>query len=292
MSDRCFRFGFHAGTQKTFLQSVMSAHRSGATGIQMFMGNPRGYAFKQLDPALCKAVKEYVQNYNLFFISHSPYVLNLARPLYNTDTKGLERYVNDITVNFNMGGVGSIVHMGSNVKELCQTMDKCFEIFVKNLQWVAERIPDGAYIVLENMSGSGQQMCCNMNEWTCFWNEYVDENLKKRIRWCIDTAHLYANGEYDISEPEEVERFQQDFAEKIGWEYVICIHLNGSKSKLKSHKDCHADISFEKCGEIDSQGLAAIVNLASKTGVSVILETPGDEESLSTQLMLIQQWSK
>ena len=205
--------------------------------------------------------------------------------------RSLQRYATDQINITNLGGCGcgSVLHMGANVANLHQSTDTACQNFVDNLDWVLENTPESSTIFLENMAGCGTRMCCKMKEWSRFWNYYLDSDLQSRVKWCVDTAHLFATGEYNISNPDEVERFYADFDKNIGWDNLGCFHFNNSKAKCKSFHDIHADLTS---GYIETAGMEALCKLATKTGKPMILETPANSQSLEEQFGLIKKWGK
>ena len=284
------KYGHHASIDRGYLSAVERTVSFGAKAVQVWTGNSKGYACKLIPPEVYEPVAEFVKENDVFLIAHSPYILNFARPLQN-DEKGLralERYVKDLTNITNLGGVGSVLHMGSNVKEIKQDMAAAYDTFVENLWWVVERMPDNAVIILENMAGGGTRMCCEMSEWSEFWNDHVDDELKKHVKWCVDTAHLFAVGEYNLSKRREAMRFYKEFDENIGWEHLLCLHFNGSKTALGSHHDNHADIGPQTSGLIETKGLRQLARIAGATGKPLILEVPTDEHTLFDQFDVIE----
>lgn len=288
------KWGCHASVANGYLNAVETSLMHNCKAIQIWTGNNKSYNCKIFEKDMTTPVKKLVEKNDVFLIAHSPYILNFARPLQESPAgkRALQRYVTDMNNISALGGVGSVLHMGSNVKELKQTMNQAYSLFVDNLLWVASRTPENSIIILENMAGGGNRMCCKMDDWGYFWRNYILSNsvLKKRVRWCVDTAHLYATGEYDLSKSEEIQRFHDDFSEQIGWEYLLCFHFNGSKTAFGSKRDNHADISSEKCGLIDSSGMRVLAGIAATTDKPLILEVPTDTVSLSDQFECIEEW--
>ncbi len=286
------KYGYHPSINRGYLSAIERPLVLDAGAVQLWMGNSKGYASKIQPATVYEPVAELVAEHDVFLIAHSPYLLNFARPLQESETglKALQRYVNDLINVTNLGGVGSVLHMGSNVKDLKQDMSAAYENFVENLWWVVERMPDNAIIILENMAGGGTRMCCEMEDWAEFWNDYVDVSLKHHVRWCVDTAHLYATGEYDLSKRTEAMRFYRDFDKHIGWEYLLCFHFNGSKTALGSHRDNHADIGPQTSGLIETKGLRQLARIAGATDKPMIMEVPIDEHSLTDQFELVESW--
>jgi deoxyribonuclease IV len=282
--------GFHISVEKKHYHSVIQkCQQLGINGCQIWLGNNKSYYSKLLEKEEYEPIYNNIKKTGFFLIAHSPYILNFARPLINDNTgqKALDRYIRDLVNIKNLGGIGCVLHMGSNVLNL--PIKECYATFIKNLEWVVENMPNDVYIILENMAGGGKRMCCKMKEWADFWN-LVPNKLRDRILWCIDTAHLYAAGEYDISKKSESIRFYNDFSKLIGWDYVLCFHFNGSKSKFASHIDNHADIGYEKAGEIEIIGLKELAFIAGKTVKPLILEIPGDTYTTEEQTSIIKSW--
>lgn len=283
--------GFHISTTSGIINSFEKGLELGADAFQIWTGNPHRYQTNMLGEKICTEVKKYVNKNKIFLISHSPYILNYAVDHTKDEGEALDRYIKDLVNIVNIGGVGSVLHMGSNCKKYEQSMEDAYRNFVKNLEYVIERVPKKAFIILENMAGGGERMCCKLQDLSYFWNTFVPSKLKDRIYWCIDTAHLFVAGEYNIGEVKEVERFYNDFEREIGWDNILCFHFNGSKHKFASRHDVHADIGPQKSGEIDSSGLRELARITFETNKHLIMEIPGDEYSVQDQLNLIKKWT-
>ena len=279
--------GFHPSINRGFLCAIERSISYGATCAQMWMGNSKGYASRMIPEAEYEPVAKLVKENNFFLIAHSPYILNFARPLQESPVglSALNRYIRDLQNVTNLGGVGSVLHIGSAVD---QDSDQALDTFVDNLRWVIERMPEKATIILENMAGGGKQLCTTMEQWGELWNEKLDPSDHSRIKWCIDTAHLFAAGEYNVSSPRMVDRFRRDFDETIGWDDLLCFHFNGSKSGFGSHKDCHDDIGS---GKIANAGLCRVAQIAAETNKPMILEVPVESFTLLEQFETVTKWS-
>jgi len=287
-------YGYHFSIQKGYNDAIETAINLDAKSVQLFTGNKQSYATTMVEPKIYKIINMVIKDYDIFLINHSALILNFARPLYE-ESKGssaLNRYLKDLINITNLGGLGSVLHMGSNVKDLNIDMKQAYKNFANNLKWIIERKPVNAIIILENMAGGGTQMCCKMADWADFWNNYIDDESKKHIKWCVDTAHLYACGEYDLSKCTEILRFYKDFNTNIGWDNIACFHFNGSKTKLGSKKDQHADIGPKNSGYIETKGLCKLAKIACKTNKPIILEVPCDEYSINDQFDVIRSWFK
>lgn len=291
LSAKLPKYGFHSSTADGYFAAIDILEMFKATAVQIWVGNNKSYNYKEIPSEKYEVVAELVKERDIFLIAHSPYILNFARPLQDAPgQKALNRYLNDLINIKNLGGVGSILHMPSNVKELKQSTTDAYKMLVRNLEWIIERKPRDVYIILENMAGGGAQICAKMADWGDFWQNHVPKSVKRHVRWCVDTAHLYAAGEYDLSKRSEALRFYKEFDENIGWNYLLCFHFNGSKSAFGSNHDKHADIGVEKCGQILTKGMRQLARIAGATDKPIIMEVPCDEIELVMQCAIINSW--
>lgn len=280
-----FRVGYHVPVSGDYLKAVRHAHLDNdATAIQIWTGNPKSYHAKHLENT--EPARQYVEDNNLFLISHSPYILNFAR---DPDPKILNRYITDLKNIHNLGGKGSVLHMGFNVKTIKKSHEEACRTMIKNLDLVAQKTPKDSTMILENMAGKGTAMCCKMDEWAAF-SEEIPEDLYKRISWCVDTAHLHGVGEYNLSMRREAMRFYDDFDSQIGWDHLLCFHFNGSAAALGSCKDLHADIGHDMAGVIESKGLRHLARIAQETEKPLIMEIPAMESPVAWQIATVRSW--
>ena len=273
--------GYHTNFHNSYLETIKYAHlENHANCIQLFIGNPKSYKSSPISNP--KSAKDYVEANNLFLISHSPYIINFARP---NNTPGISRYIMDLNNIHSIGGYGSVLHMGYNVLKDPDVN----RTFIKNLDSVLTEVNPYPNMIIENMSGKGTAMCCKLDEWAEF-NEELPEDICKRVVYCVDTAHLHGEGSYNLSMRREVMRFYEDFDNLIGWDKISCFHYNGSNTHLGSCADLHADIGNEMCGMIESKGMRHLARIAHQTHIPLILEVPCNDFPVLWQIETIKSW--
>lgn len=78
---------------------------------------------------------------------------------------------------------------------------------------------------------------------------FIIEQAKEpdRLCVCLDTAHLFAAG-YDISTLRGVRKVFSEFEKIVGFERLVALHLNDSKTGLNSRVDRHDHIGKGKIG--------------------------------------------
>jgi deoxyribonuclease-4 len=276
--------GYTPGKEKNFYNTIKKANSIGATAIQVWTGSPYSNNYSKIECTDAANTKTYIRENTIHLISHSPYVINFAR---ENQIASQKRLIADLENIESLGGSGTVLHTGKNVKTIGQSYKQAEENFTENIRKVLENYSGSSNILLENMCGCGSSMWCELSPWVNYWNEYP---YKDRTRWCIDTAHLYAAGEYDISKKSESLRFYNDFSDHIGWQYVDCIHFNGSLVGFGAKNDRHADIDFINSGCIKTKGLRQFARIAFMNNTPLILETPG-EISMKQQIDLIKSWN-
>lgn len=142
---------------------------------------------------------------------------------------------------------GVVIHPGSRnsrgVKlELTETLDNIIHSVIDIYHMGNE---DLGYLYLENSAGEGSKVFKNIEEMKYVikklenFKDANGEHIIRNVRICIDTCHLFAAGDYDISKPREIRRFKEDFSREIGLKYIKLIHLNDSKYEFGSKKDVH-----------------------------------------------------
>ena len=93
----------------------------------------------------------------------------------------------------------------------------------------------------------------------------------ERLGVCLDTAHLLASG-HELRSAEGLEATVTSFAETVGLERLVMVHLNDSKTPLGSNRDRHENIGE---GEIGREAMRLIVNHRAFADIPGILEVPG-----------------
>jgi deoxyribonuclease-4 len=97
--------------------------------------------------------------------------------------------------------------------------------------------------------------------------------VRGRVAFCLDTAHLHAVG-YDLS---EVERVWDEFDRVIGIERLKCLHLNDSRAAAGSRVDRHEWIAE---GRIGPEPFRRIMRNPDLARVLKIIETPKRDDQL------------
>jgi deoxyribonuclease-4 len=91
----------------------------------------------------------------------------------------------------------------------------------------------------------------------------------ERLGICFDTAHAFAAG-YELRTREGYEATWTEFAEELGLDRLMAVHLNDSKKDLGSRVDRHEHIGQ---GQLGLEPFRFLLNDARFRGLPMTLET-------------------
>lgn len=255
--------GRHFNINKNLLNTIKIANEKFKVNcIQVFLKAPARYSFckiKNFDE-----INKYVTDNKLKLCSHSTYLCNLAKK--GTDNKYFKMVIDDINCMYKLGGFGTVVHVGKSCKN---DKKECFNNMIENVKYILDSTENGTFI-LETAAGQGTEMLVKIEEMAEFYNSF-EEKYKNRIKFCIDTCHIFAAG-YNLNSIEEINLYFDTFDSLIGLNNVSVIHFNDSKCDCGTRKDRHESIG---CGKIKLESLKYIYNKLNDLGIPIVLETKG-----------------
>lgn len=251
--------GGHVSIAGGLHKSVERAVAEGFNAMQIFVSSPRSfkpntYTQDHIDQFLHAYKVSNMQK--LFF--HAIYLINLGSEneyLHMLSVNSLKNY---LQVGAMLGSNGTIVHIGSgSIEKVCDS-----------LAHILFDTPTSQNILIENMA-SGKRIIFDLQQ--CV--EILEKVQSDRIKFCIDTQHLFASG-IDIRQKEMVSSWFDDVERLIGIEKIACIHANDSKTTCGSQHDRHENIGD---GEIGIEGFKTFFSDSRIRDIPIILEVPGLE---------------
>jgi deoxyribonuclease-4 len=170
---------------------------------------------------------------------------------------------------------GVVIHMGKNTEK--NPVEKCFENFVNSIIKILEKTESlKANIILETSCKSDNDLFFRIEQLGKLYKQ-IPENYRKRVKFCIDTCHVFVSG-YDISTLEGVKDFFALFNKEIGLENIVLIHLNDSKVSLGKGTDRHEMIGKGFIFKDNNRSLKEIFRVSKKLKIPMISETHADIE--------------
>lgn len=260
------RLGAHVSTAGGLAKAVQNAVKIGAQSVQIFGSSPQQWKTKfpsENEAADFKAALEKNKIGPVYL--HASYLANVAGPNEVIRFQSIANLADHLKIANKLGAKGLIFHLGSAMD---LPRGEAIENIIAAVKAVLEKEKGEAKLILENSSGGGGKIGVDLDEL-----EQIFSGIgSNRVGVCVDTAHLFQAGQIKNYSPEEIEKFLDDFDEKIGLENLFVLHVNDSKTEFDSRHDRH-----ENLGE-GYIGLQAFKNLAAEERLwdkDWILEVPG-----------------
>lgn len=272
-----WNIGAHISFSQKIASTVKEAINNGMYTVQFFMGNPKSFKRQIISEEDIKNTQILTKKFPMHIFSHFPYVANFAGKssvdgLAWNGNSTIDLYLMNIITELEYElyilskiGNGVIIHPGSNPDR-----EKGHITVSKTLNKI--KFPEGSMLILENCAGEGNKLCSTLEELKIIF-ENVDKDKRKNIGICIDTAHIWGQGDYDLRDIKEVDRLFNDFQEIIGMEYFKVLHLNDSEVLLGSKKDRHACIGAGYIWKESFDSLLYLLNKCTYFNIPMVLET-------------------
>lgn len=278
--------GAHTPFCKNIYDSLKKSIDEGMTCTQFFMGNPKSFIRSIITQEDIDSSLELCKKFPLHVFSHFPYVSNLAGKkkvlVWNGNTeqdiktlKIIEQLEYELGILSNFDNNGVIIHPGNHidrekgVKAISQSINKI-------------NFKSNSNLLLENSAGQGTTLATTFEEIKAILDG-VSKNKLKHVGVCLDTAHIFGYGLYNLSDCKEVEKMFDDFDRVIGLDRLKLIHLNDSKVKLGSRKDRHACIGTGFIWGENKNSLMLLLNKCKTLSIPLLLETEiSDVSSVSS----------
>jgi deoxyribonuclease IV len=255
--------------------ALASAAELGCEALQVFTGNPRGWALTPGKPAEDAAFREACAERGLRVFIHSPYLVNPGSPTPATWERSVATVAHNLVRAAEIGAEGVVVHTGSYVdpsgsaEQHAAAMGRVRD----GLLPVLERLGDDAapWLLLEPTAGQGRSLCAGVEDLPAYLAA-VDDHPKAGI--CLDTCHVFAAGA-PLDEPGGATAVVDRIVEIGGPERLRLVHANDSMDVRGAFKDRHQRIG---AGHIGEAAFAELFAHPARVGVPRILETPGSRE--------------
>jgi deoxyribonuclease IV len=238
------------------------AAAAGAEVIQVFAGNPRGWATAPGDPAQDAVLREA----GLPVFVHAPYLINLGSADELTASRSVSALGHALRRGAEIGARGVVVHTGSAVGG---TREAALRQVASGLLPLLDKLGDGGPdVLLEPMAGQGQMLCADVSE----LEAYLDAlERHPRAGICLDTCHVFAAG-HDLTAAGGPAAMLDALVRAAGPGRVKLVHANDSAAGCGSRRDRHANIG---AGQIGAGPFGELLHHPVLAGVPFVAETPG-----------------
>ncbi|MGN6576493.1 MAG: TIM barrel protein, partial [Nocardioides sp.] len=179
--------GTHVQVGKGLVTGALTqADALGCETIQVFAGNPRGWAASAGDPRVDAAFREATAARGMRVFVHAPYLVNLGSPTPATYEKSVATVAHNLKRAAEIGAEGVVVHTGSCVDE--STVDAAWRQVREGLLPLLDVVAgdDAPWLLLEPTAGQGRSLCAGVDELAPYL-EALDHHPKAGI--CLDTCN-------------------------------------------------------------------------------------------------------
>lgn len=272
--------GTHLSTRGRLALVPERAADMGAEAIQIFVGNPRGWATPPGDPAADAAFRAGVAEHGITVLIHSAYLVNLGSPAQLTYERSIASVAHAFSRGAALGARGVVVHTGSCVT--AGGRDAALRRVREALLPMLDALPgDAPDLWLEPTAGQGQSLAAGIDD----LGPYLDAlDRHPRAKICLDTCHAFAAG-HDLAAPGGMTSTLDRLVSVAGTGRLAAVHANDSVDRCGTFRDRHARIG---AGRIGLEPFRELLAHPAVAGLAVVLETPGGPEAHAADVELLK----
>jgi len=251
--------------------ALATAVARGHEALQVFVGNPRGWALSAGDPREDAAFRDGAAEAGVRTFVHTPYLVNLGSPTATTYERSVASVAHNLARAAAIGAEGVVVHTGSAVADgsVGTAMRQVREGLLPLLDALGDAGPD---LLVEPTAGQGRSLCGRVDDLEAYLGA-LDHH--PRVGVCLDTCHVFAAGD-PLDEPGGTTATVERLVEIGGPDRLRLVHANDSKDVRGAHLDRHEKLGQ---GHIGLDAFAELLAHPATAGVPFVLETPGSRDA-------------
>jgi deoxyribonuclease-4 len=266
--------------------ALAQADLLGCETLQVFTGNPRGWALSPGDPAVDAAFRDACAERGMRTFIHAPYLVNVGSPTPATYERSVASVAHNLRRAIEIGAEGVVVHTGSCVAqgEGTAAYHAAMRQVREGLLPILDTLDSDAapWLLLEPTAGQGRSLCAGVEDLAPYL-EALDHHPRAGI--CLDTCHVFAAGA-PLDEPGGATATVDRIVEIGGPGRLRLVHANDSMDVRGKFRDRHERIGE---GHIGIPAFEELLAHDALDGVPVILETPGSRDVTDPQIELLKK---
>ncbi|MBV1852506.1 deoxyribonuclease IV [Catellatospora tritici] len=248
-----------------------------AGSVQVYVGNPRGWARPAGNPAQDEAFTAGCHERAIPAYVHASLLVNIGSPTEATVEQSRETLTHALVRAASIGAAGVVFHAGSAVDS--EHAPQAFRQVREVLLPLLDALPDdGPRLLVEPSAGGGRSLAARVEDLGPYF-EAVD--FHPRLAVCFDTCHAWAAG-HDLAKPGGMTQTLDDLVAVCGEGRLALVHANDSRDTCGSLRDRHETIGK---GTIGAAAFAELMRHPALSGVPVIVETPGELHATDISLL-------
>lgn len=246
--------------------AVKKALDIGAQTLQIFIGSPQ--TWRQPTPQAAD-VAHFVSGVGQHKLGpvfvHGNYLVNIASNSADNLGKSVSNLANALRLADSIGAEGLIFHPGSAGNT---GYGEALRRVLASLETVLDGYGGHCRLLIEVCAGQGETIGDRFSELADILRLMGND---RRLGVCWDTCHLY-NAGYDVASERGLSQTIDEFERLVGFEWLVAIHANDSKTPLGARRDRHENIGQ---GFIGEEGFARMLAHPALRHLPWILEVPG-----------------
>jgi apurinic endonuclease APN1 len=274
----------------SIIEALQITEKLGGNILQVYLGDKRKTTLRykiQMTKDEKKEIKQFLKKKQIKLVVHAILSLNYCNdPNSMRNQWGIDNLIYDINLCKQLGGIGCVLHMGTHkTKKIDITYDECLTNFVKSIIKVLDntkKIP----ILFETPVNRKNIVGGTLEGLQKLFHQ-IPAKYIKRIKFCIDTQHIFASG-YNIRNLLGIEDYFKKFNRLLSLKNLALIHLNDSEKEFFSVVNRHAPIGkgYIFSGKDSTNILQYIVQLSNEYNIPLVLETKF--ENLKQEIHLLK----
>jgi len=278
--------GTHVNVGKGLTAGAFAhARELGSDAMQVFVGNPRGWALSAGDRAEDARFRTACDEVGMRVLIHAPYLVNLGSPTPATYEKSVAVVAHNLRRAAQIGAEGVVVHTGSYVDptDSASRYDAAMRQVREGLLPLLDTLHDDSpWLLLEPTAGQGRSLCAGVDDLTAYLGAL---DFHPRAGICLDTCHVFAAGA-PLDEPGGTTATVDRIVEIGGPGRLRLVHANDSMDVRGGHLDRHQQIGK---GHIGTGAFSELFAHPATDGVPFILETPGSRDLGNPDFALLEK---
>ncbi|GAA2644773.1 deoxyribonuclease IV [Dactylosporangium fulvum] len=257
------------GLAKAALRYV---EQTGATAVQVYVSNPRGWTLTPGDPEQDEAFVAGCADHGVTAYVHAALLVNLGSPTETTVERSVATLEHALQRGKAIGAQGVVFHAGSAVD--AAHAEKALGVVRAVLSPLLDRAEREGWppLLVEPSAGGGRSLASRV-EHLADYLAAVDHHPHLGV--CFDTCHAWAAG-HDLAEPGGMTTTLDTLVEAVGQNRLRLIHANDSKDACGSIRDRHESLGK---GTIGAAPFAELLAHPAAAGVPVVVETPSGDNA-------------
>jgi len=266
--------------------TLRRARELGLEALQVFTGNPRGWALSDGSPDVDAAFRDGCAAEGIRVVIHAPYLVNLGSPTPATYERSVASVAHNLRRAVEIGAEGVVVHTGSYVDPTGteDALEAALRRVREALLPILDTVADDAlpWLLLEPTAGQGRSLCAGVEDLERYLAA-LDHHPKAGV--CLDTCHAFAAG-VPLDQPGGTTAALDRLVAIAGPGKLRLVHVNDSMDPRGSMRDRHERLGE---GRIGLGFLDELVAHPATQGLPFILETPGSRDPDSPQIALVKE---